>query len=214
MSRRLLALNLPLALLGCALAVGLTRELLAPRPFPPPPASRVTPTAKAAPATSPPPPTAYGVTAAKNLFSPSRSEAPAGPVAVIGPRPVLHGVVMDGAKSRAYLEDPLLKRTFGYAVGDTVGGGRVESIAADRVVIARADGPVEVLLQDPSKPKPAGPAASVPAGAVPSSAAAPAAGGVAQPAPTIAPPAGTAAPAPPPSRVPPAPSPLSRANDR
>ena len=122
MSRRLLALNLLLALLGCALAAGLIRELLAPRPLPPPPAPRVTPTAKAAPATSPPPaPPAYGVIAAKNLFSASRSEAPAGPIAATGPKPVLHGVVMDGAKSRAYLEDPLLKRTFGYAVGDTVG---------------------------------------------------------------------------------------------
>lgn len=205
MSRRLLALNLLLALLGCALAAGLTRELLAPRPLPPPPAPRVAPTAKAAPAISPPPgPAAYGVIAAKNLFSPSRSETPAGPIAATGPKPVLHGVVMDGAKSRAYLEDPVLKRTFGYAVGDTVGGGRVESIGADRVVIARAEGLVEVLLQDPSKPRPTGPAASVP----------PPAASAAQPVPAIAPPAGTAAPAPPPSRVPPAPSPLSRATDR
>ena len=58
---------------------------------------------------------------------------------------------MDGPKSRAYLEDPLLKRTFGYAVGDTVGGGRVESIAADRVVIGRGEGLLEVLLHDPSR---------------------------------------------------------------
>lgn len=214
MSRRLLALNLLPALLGCALAAGLTRELLAPRPLPPAPAPRVVPTAKGAPATAPTPaPTAYGVIATKNLFSPSRSEAPAGPVAATGPKPVLHGVVMDGAKSRAYLEDPLLKRTFGYAVGDTVGGGRVESIGADRVVIARAEGLIEVLLQDPSKPKPA-PAAPVPAGAVPGSPTPPAPSGAVQPPPVVVAPAGAAPPAAPSSRVPGAPWPRSRANDR
>ena len=105
-------------------------------------------------------------------FSASRSETAAGPVAAAGPKPVLHGVVLDGPKSRAYLEDPLVKRTFGYAVGDTLGGGRVESIAADRVVIGRGDGSVEVLLRDPSKPRPTppapGPAGGAPAGAAPS----------------------------------------------
>jgi hypothetical protein len=104
------------------------------------------------------------VIATKNLFSASRSEAPAGPVAAAGPKPVLHGVVMDGPKSRAYLEDPLLKRTFGYAVGDNLGGGRVESIAADRVVIGAGDGLVEVLLRDPSKPRPTPPAPAPPVG--------------------------------------------------
>ena len=97
----------------------------------------------------------------KNLFSASRSEAPAGPVVAAGPKPLLHGVVMDGPKSRAYIEDALLKRTFSYGIGDTVGGGHVESIAADRVVIGRGDGLVEVLLRDPSKPRP-GPAAAAP----------------------------------------------------
>ena len=77
-----------------------------------------------------------------------------------GPKPLLHGVVMDGLKSRAYLEDPTVKRTFGYAVGDAVNGGRVQSISEDRVVVARPDGLVEVLLQDPAKPKLAVPAAA------------------------------------------------------
>lgn len=67
---------------------------------------------------------------------------------------------MDGPKSRAYIEDALLKRTFSYGIGDTVGGGRVESITADRVVIGRGDGLVEVLLRDPSKPRPAPTAAT------------------------------------------------------
>jgi len=172
---RLRVLNISLGLVACLLAAGLVRELLAAHPLPPPPAARAArPLATggtAATSTAPPSPPGYGVIVAKNLFSPSRAEAPAGPVVAAGPKPVLHGVVMDGPKSRAYLEDPLLKRTFGYVAGDTVGGGRIESIAVDRVVIARGDGLLEVLLYDPSKPRPAPtaaappPAVSVPAAA-------------------------------------------------
>lgn len=158
MSGPLRTLNAALALVSCLLAAGLARELLAAHPLPPPPAARPARpvTTATAPSGSPPLSAAgYGVIATKNLFSASRSEASAGPVAAAGPKPVLHGVVVDGPKSRAYLEDPVVKRTFGYAVGDTLGGGRVESIAADRVVIGRGDGSVEVPLRDPSKPRPA-----------------------------------------------------------
>jgi hypothetical protein len=155
-TRRLLLLNVVVGLLGCVFAAGLTRELLAAHPLPSPPAPRgarpAAVPASASPASAPAP-AAYGVIAAKNLFSPSRSEAPVGPVVAAGPKPLLHGVVMDGPRSRAYLEDPQLKRTFGYSVGDTIGGGQVESISVDRVVIGRADGLLEVLLQDPAKPK-------------------------------------------------------------
>jgi len=168
-------LNIALALGGCLLAAALTRELVAAHPLPSPPVPRATRAVATAPppsASAPPSTAGYGVIATKNLFSASRSETAAGPVAAAGPKPVLHGVVLDGPKSRAYLEDPLVKRTFGYAVGDTLGGGRVESIAADRVVIGRGDGSVEVLLRDPSKPRPTppapGPAGGAPAGAAPS----------------------------------------------
>jgi len=168
-------LNIALALVGCLLAAALTRELVAAHPLPSPPLPRATRAAATAPppsASAPPSTAGYGVIATKNLFSASRSETAAGPVAAAGPKPVLHGVVLDGPKSRAYLEDTLVKRTFGYAVGDTLGGGRVESIAADRVVIGRGDGSVEVLLRDPSKPRPTppapGPAGGAPAGAAPS----------------------------------------------
>jgi hypothetical protein len=168
-------LNIALALVGCLLAAALTRELVAAHPLPSPPVPRATRAVATAPppsASAPPSTAGYGVIATKNLFSASRSETAAGPVATAGPKPVLHGVVLDGPKSRAYLEDPLVKRTFGYAVGDTLGGGRVESIAADRVVIGRGDGSVEVLLRDPSKPRPTppapGPAGGAPAGAAPS----------------------------------------------
>src|SRR6266851_8478454 len=193
MSRWLRLLNVALGLVGCLLATGLVRELRAAHPLPPPPAPRaarpVPTSGAAATVTAPPSAAGYGVIAAKNLFSPSRSEAPAGSVAAAGPKPVLHGVVMDGPKSRAYLEDPVAKRTFGYLVGDTVGGGRVESISADRVVIARSDGLLEVLLHDPSKPKPA-PTASAPAPAAP--APGPAAQAPAAAAPAPWPPAPTA----------------------
>ena len=144
MSTRLRVLNIALGLVGCLLAAGLGREVLTAYPLPSPPAPHaprpVAAATAAAVSTAPPSTTAYGVIVAKNLFSASRTEAPAGPVVAAGPRPLLHGVVMDGPKSRAYLEDPLLKHTFSYGIGDTVGGGRVESIAADRVVIARGDG--------------------------------------------------------------------------
>lgn len=175
MSAPLRMLNIALALGGCLLAAALTRELVAAHPLPSPPVPRATRAVATAPppsASAPPSTAGYGVIATKNLFSASRSETAAGPVAAAGPKPVLHGVVLDGPKSRAYLEDPLVKRTFGYAVGDTLGGGRVESIAADRVVIGRGDGSVEVLLRDPSKPRPTppapGPAGAPPAGAAPS----------------------------------------------
>jgi hypothetical protein len=196
-SRRVLALNVLLGLVGALCAAGLIRELLTPLPLPPPPTPRpAAPTTTSVPAPAPGGSAgAYGLVVSRNLFSPSRSETPAGPMVAAGPRPLLHGVVMDGPKSRAYLEDATVKRTFGYAVGDAINGGRVQSIGEDRVVIARPDGLVEVLLQDPAKPRPGGP---------------PAAG----PTPPAAAPAATATPAVPVSRVPAPGSVPPRANER
>lgn len=164
MPRRLLLLNALLGAVACLPAVALVRELAAPHPLPPAPSGRrAQEAAPGLPRDRTRPglvsPSAYAVIATKNLFSPSRSEAPAGSAVGAGPKPLLHGVVVDGPKSRAYLEDPTAKRTFGYAVGDGIGGGRVQSIGQDRVVIVRPDGLAEVLLQDPAKPKPAMPAA-------------------------------------------------------
>jgi hypothetical protein len=95
----------------------------------------------------------YSVIASRNLFNPSRSET----AVALAPvnKPILHGVVINGPKSRAYLEDPAVKRVAGYSVGDTIGGGRIQQITDDKVVIARPEGLLEVLLQDPSKPRPA-----------------------------------------------------------
>jgi hypothetical protein len=72
-------------------------------------------------------------------------------------------VVLDGEKSRAYLEDAPGGRVFGYAVGDPVGGGSLERIADDRVTIRRPEGPIEVMLRDSSKPAPTTGAAPPPA---------------------------------------------------
>jgi len=176
-SRRLLAVNVLVVLLGCVFTAGLVHELLTPLRLPPPSPPRPAPPARLAPPAPAQPAVAasYGIVASRNLFSPTRSEAAAGPAVAAGPKPFLHGVVMNGSKSRAFLEDPVAKRTFGYSVGDTVAGGRVQSISDDRVIIARPDGLVEVLLQDPAKPRPAPAASGAPpaAGAAPPSVPAP-----------------------------------------
>lgn len=171
MSRRLAAVNGLVALLGCLFAAALVRELLTPPRLPPPSAPRAAQPARTVPPAPAPavPADSYAVVASRNLFSPSRSETAAGPAVAAGPKPFLHGVVMNGGKSRAFLEDPVAKRTFGYSVDDAVAGGRVQSIGVDRVIIARPGELLEVLLQDPAKPRPApttpvaGPAGSPPA---------------------------------------------------
>ena len=165
MPRRLVVLNAVLAILCVVFAVGIVRTLLVKHPVPAPAAQRAAaasqPTATAE--AGDPGLDAFAVIAAQNLFNPGRSETAA--VAVSVAKPILHGVVIHGAQSRAYLEDPTAKRVAGYSVGDTIGGGKIRKIADDRVVIARPEGLIEVLLQDPSKPRPAPTATAVPAGA-------------------------------------------------
>jgi len=167
MSRRLVILNVLVGTLGCLFAAGLIRELGSSRALPPMPAARAgqsVPEAGTQPAGQPAAMGTYGTIATKNLFNPGRSEATVASAAAPVSKPVLHGVMLDGDRSRAYLEEPPAKRVFGYAVGDAVAGGRLDSIRPDRVVIARPEGPVEVLLNDPAKPKPVAPAAVSPAG--------------------------------------------------
>jgi hypothetical protein len=195
MNRRLLVLlNVAMVLLGCLFAVALVRQLLMPLPLPSSESSSVAPPPRvAAPERPMAPPVAagaYQVIVSKNLFNPHRSEAQGASVTA-GPKPLLHGVVMDGPRSRAYLEDPSVKRIYGYAVGDTVAGGRVQSINGDRVIITRPDGRMEVLLQDPDKPRPEPP---TPAGAQPPMMAPPPAAAPSEGAPPALP--GAAAPGP------------------
>jgi len=153
MSRRLLALNVVLAIVSMALAAGILRTLIVRRALPTSAALRTATVSAPAPATGNLDPglSGYTVIAARNLFNPDRSETAVATAPAA--KPILHGVVIDGAKSRAFLEDPAAKRVAGYSAGDMIGGGRIQRISDDRVVIARAEGLLEVLLRDPSKPR-------------------------------------------------------------
>jgi hypothetical protein len=167
MSRRFLALNVVLAIVSIALAAGIVRTLIVRRALPPPGAPRTV--------TVPAPQTqnidsdssGYAVIADRNLFNPNRSETAVAMAPVA--KPILHGVVINGVKSRAFLEEPAAKRIVGYSAGDMIGGGQIQRISDDRVVIARPEGLLEVLLRDPSKPRPpavaAAPAQQAPPGA-------------------------------------------------
>jgi hypothetical protein len=204
MPRRLIVLNVVLGLASLALTVGIVRALLVKRPIPPPATVRTVTPAPSPPAAAAAPknPEEYAIIADENLFTPARNEKATVAVAVV--KPILHGIVIEGTKSRAFLEDPTLKRVGAYSVGDTVSGGTLQKIADDRVVIARPEGLVEVLLQDPSKPKPVPVAAAGP----PVTAAprpAPPEGIPSGPAVTVPPPASGAVPAGPmaPVQVPP-----------
>lgn len=165
MSKRLLALNLVLAATSLVFAVQVVGILSAPRPLPPPSVPAASPMGAVLKDEPAPAPgthakgvgalAAYGVVATKNLFNPSRSETPAQAVGVASAaKPLLYGVVINGNTRLAYLEDPAAKRVFGYKIGDAVAGGQLEQIHEDRVVIRRPDGPMEVKLIDPRKPKP------------------------------------------------------------
>jgi hypothetical protein len=153
MPRRLIVVNVVLGLASLAFTVGIVRALLVKPSIPPPPTVRTVAPAPPRPAAAPAPENPEGdAIIAQNLFNPARSEKATVAVAVV--KPILHGIVIEGTKSRAFLEDPTMKRVGGYSIGDTVSGGTLQKIADDRVVIARPEGLVEVMLQDPSKPKP------------------------------------------------------------
>ena len=184
-----------LAVLAAAAGAGLVREAVRTRPLPPPPVVAETPppplmVVAREPLGGPVETAHYAVIALRNLFAASRGEAT--PVAAAGvatgSKPFLHGVVLDGQQSRAYLEDPVGQRVAGYALGDAVGGGTLVRILEDRVVIRRADGPMEVMLKDPAKPPPAPPLSATPGTGAPSAAP--------TPAPTTPDPAAAQAPAP------------------
>jgi len=175
MPRHLVALNLLLVAISVAAVVYTVREITAvpqATPVRSRPALAGTPTGQ--PETSPPPAGSFGVVASRNLFSPTRTEAPPAAVAAAGAAPAvpiakpnLYGVVLRENTPIAYLEDPSTKRVAGYRQGDTVAGGTVQLIAADHVILTRPEGRVEVRLSDPSKPRPPAPVAPGQPGAVP-----------------------------------------------
>jgi hypothetical protein len=180
--RRLVLVNALLVLASAGLAAYIGWELTRPLPEPDParsrPAASPTGAAPSSPGAAPAQPGAYATVASRNLFSPTRTEAPPAaaspatqpPVQAL-PKPHLYGVVVRDEAPIAYLEDPVTKRVAGYRVGDSIAGGTVQRIAADRVVLARPDGPLDVRLHDPSKPRPPAPgpasAETGPGGAAP-----------------------------------------------
>jgi len=194
MPKKLLIINLILLAIAAGSVVFIVRQLMAPMPMP-------VPRGRAAPAGTTagqqldsPRPLAgtYGSVAAKNLFSPTRTEAPVTASASVGstlPKPNLFGVVLREGAPIAYLEDPATKRVSGYRIGDAVAGGTVQAITADGVSINRPDGKMDVRLRDPGKPRPASqPTAAALPGAQPA---------INQPLPGVIPPAAaTPTPAP------------------
>jgi len=169
LSLRLLVLNVALGLVCLFFLAGIVRTLLVKHPVPKatmPRAVAPAPPMATTAATSPSA-EAYAAIAAQNLFNPGRSETASAAATVAVVKPILHGIVIQGGQSRAFLEDPSVKRIGGYSIGDSVSGGKIEKIADDRVVIARPEGLVEVLLQDPSKPRPAAPTPAGPAVTIP-----------------------------------------------
>ena len=157
--RRLLLLNVALVAVALVSVGYMVRELRAPaaararRPAPPP---ATTPAAASAPET---PAGGYAIVASRNLFSPTRTEAPVTTTAAAPqvPKPNLYGIILRDGAPVAYLEDPTTKRVAGYRLGDSVAGGTVKQIGADHVVLNRPEGDVNVRLRDPSKPRPVAP---------------------------------------------------------
>jgi hypothetical protein len=196
MPRKLLIINALLLFIAAGSVTFIARQLMAPMPMPQ--ASRARPNPSASPRADEPArnqAAAYAAVASRNLFSPTRTESPPTPTAAASPavKPNLYGIILRDGAPMAYLEDPTTKRVAGYRVGDAVGGGTVQTISADSVVISRPDGNMDVRLRDPGRPRPASP----PPAAAAQPVAAPAA------LPGVIPPGGAAGvPAPPPAAPP------------
>jgi len=191
MPQRLSLLNVVLVGASLAFALLIARELTtSPRPVAPRFQPATTAAAPAAPAATPPPPAGgYTIIATRNVFSPTRSEAPppapTASAAVTLPKPNLYGVVLRDGAPIAYLEDPVTKRVAGYRIGDTVAGGTVTTITDDSVMLARPEGQVAVRLHDPTRPRP--PASGAPGAPTPPTSVAPQGTSVAPRMPTVQP---------------------------
>jgi hypothetical protein len=159
MPRNLLIINALLLVIAGGSTAFIVRQFMAPVAMPLPARTRsaaaVTGRAEEAPRNQA---GAYASVAARNMFSPTRSEMPATTTtATAAPavKPNLFGIVLRDGAPIAYLEDPATKRVAGYRVGDAMAGGTVQTISADSVVITRPDGNMDVRLRDPGKPRPA-----------------------------------------------------------
>jgi hypothetical protein len=167
MPRKLLIINVLLLLIAGASLAFIARQLMTPMAMPLPARTRPTNPTPAARVEEPGRGLggAYTSVAARNLFSPTRTEAPptttTAAAATPAVKPNLFGIILRDGAPVAYLEDPTTKRVAGYRVGDNMAGGTVQTISADSVVIARPDGNLDVRLRDPGKPRPA-PVAAAP----------------------------------------------------
>jgi translation initiation factor IF-2 len=202
MSRPLRLVTILFAGIAAVLVAIIVRELTTASPRLPVPRPAPSATATAPPPARPAPaPSAgaggYAVVASRNLFSPTRTEAPPAPPApppvVNLPKPNLYGVVLQDGAPIAYLEDPVTKRVARYRVGDTVAGGTLKTIESDSVVLSRPDGQIAVRLHDPTRPRPPAPPAAAPGAPGPGGATPP---GTPPRTPTIFPPQGAAPPSP------------------
>jgi hypothetical protein len=109
------------------------------------------PPAASAGATATPSPASTSPTSASLPAAPASSpEPPASP---------LQGIVLDGARTVAYIVDPATNRVKGYRVGDAVGDAIIEAIEERHVVLRSAAGARELRLPDP---RPAAPDAVPP----------------------------------------------------
>ncbi|HEY3100840.1 MAG TPA: hypothetical protein VGL14_18130 [Methylomirabilota bacterium] len=155
MPRTLAAVNLALAAIAALLVLYIGRQFVAPTPLPVGGRRAATAAPAAAIETVRAPASAYNVVASRNLFSPTRTEAPSSGVIAAAPvvKPNLFGVVVRDSGSIAYLEDPTTKRVAGYRVGDRILGGTVQSIKADAVTIDAPGGAMDVRLHDPGRPR-------------------------------------------------------------
>src|SRR5262249_33145117 len=118
MSRRLLLINIVLGFVCVAFGVGIVRSLFVTRPLP---AAAARIAVAPAPAVNSAPGAVgletYAAITTQNLFNPGRSET-AAVAAAAGAKAVLHGIVIVGAPSRAFLERPSLKTVTRYVAGD------------------------------------------------------------------------------------------------
>jgi hypothetical protein len=163
MPKKLILITALLIAISAGSIAFIARQLMAPMPMPVPTRGRPAPagstTAGRQQDGGRAPASAYSVIAAKNLFSPTRTEAPvtaSAGSATAAVKPNLFGVVLREGAPIAYLEDPASKRVSGYRIGDAVAGGTIQAINADGVVINRPDGKMDVRLRDPGKPRPVG----------------------------------------------------------
>jgi type II secretory pathway component PulC len=133
--------------------------------FTPPAVKKTEPQKEEIPAQSQvPSPQDYTLIADQNLFHPERKipvEKPPGPPPPPPPEFVLYGTLVTDGTSVAYMEDRKApqstagrgKRQVSLKRGETLSGFVVREIDADKVVMARGEESITVLLNDAQRPK-------------------------------------------------------------